>query len=273
MSDAPIAKRVLLRSSIVAKVAKVAQTADMSGKSLERRTLTMTEPQLTKPSPRRKPAREAAAPMHAYEVKGGYSAALPKVRLPEGAAVAIIPSSPAVAEELERSPNLARTSWVVNGDHMVVQRDRSLVFVSTKIGKSAFEPDARARALLRGVESAQADLRDAGGAFEMEEVRALLNDVSRQAIDKKIKDGSLLAIPGPSNRRRFPTAQFNDDGSVVEGLRAVQKALGYSSPWSVLNFLVNPLDDLGGDKPIDRLRGGDTAIVVEAARRAGVHAA
>lgn len=273
MSHLPTAERSALPSSKVAEVAKVAQTANISGRLLERRTPTLTEPQLNKPSPRRKAAPEAATALHAFEVKGGYGAALPKVRLPEGAAVAIIPSSRAVEQELEKSPNLARTSWVVNGDHMVVQRDRALVFVSTKISKSAFEPDARARALLRGVEYAQADLRDAGGAYEMDEIRALLHDVSRQAIDKKVKEGSLLAVPGPSNRRRFPTLQFNDDGTVVPGLQAVQQALGYSSPWSVLNFLVTPHDALGGDKPIDRMRAGDTAMAVEAARRTGVHGA
>jgi hypothetical protein len=141
------------------------------------------------------------------------------------------------------------------------------------IDVSAFEPDARARAILRGLEFAQADLRAAGGAFDIDQVRRLLHGVSRQAVDKRVNEGSLLAVPGPSNRRRFPAAQFTDDGSVVEGLKAVRDTLGYTSPWALLNFLVNPQDELGGDKPIDRLRAGEVESVVASALRVGVQGA
>jgi hypothetical protein len=141
------------------------------------------------------------------------------------------------------------------------------------IESSAFEPNARAKAILRGVEYAHADLRDAGGAFDMDQVRGLLHGVSRQAVDKRVKDGSLLAVPGPSNRRRFPVIQFTEDGAVVEGLKAVRDTLGYASPWAVLNFLVNPNDTLGGDRPIDRLRAGDVETVVASAARVGVQGA
>ncbi len=141
------------------------------------------------------------------------------------------------------------------------------------VGRAAFEPDARARAVLRGVEYARADLRDAGGAYDVEQVRSLLHDVSRQAIDKRVKDGSLLAVPGPSNRRRFPTVQFRDDGAVIEGLKEVQETLGYSSPWAVLNFLVNRDDGLNDERPIDALRRGEVNRVLESARRIGVQGA
>jgi hypothetical protein len=100
-----------------------------------------------------------------------------------------------------------------------------------------------------------------------------LNGVSRQAVDKRVADGSLLAVPGPQGRRRFPTLQFNDDGSLVEGLKAVRQALGFSSPWAVLNFLVNPNDALGGRKPIEVLRRGQVNLVVDAARSVGVQGA
>ncbi len=147
-------------------------------------------------------------------------------------------------------------------------------FVDTAdVSRSAYEPDARARAILRGVEYARADLRDAGGAYNVEQVRALLNGVSRQAVDKRVKEGSLLAVPGPSNRRHFPTMQFQDDGSVIEGLAEVQDALGYTSPWAVLNFLVNPNDALGDARPIDVMRRGDLSRVLEAAHRIGVQGA
>ncbi len=137
------------------------------------------------------------------------------------------------------------------------------------VDKSAFEPDARARALLRGVKIAQEDLRNAGGAYDLEEVRTLMRGVSRQRIDRRVREGTLLAVPGPSNRRRYPTVQFNRDGTVVAGLKEVCDALPTKNPWSVLNFLVSPESRLDGRKPIDLLKTGEVEIVVKAARRMG----
>ncbi len=153
------------------------------------------------------------------------------------------------------------------------QHRRTTPASAAAIDMTAFEPEARARAILRGLEFAQADLRAAGGAFDIEQVRRLLHGVSRQAVDKRVNEGSLLAVPGPSNRRRFPAAQFMDDGAVVDGLKAVRETLGYTSPWALLNFLVNPQDGLGGDRPIDRLRTGDVRSVVASAARVGVQGA
>ena len=122
---------------------------------------------------------------------------------------------------------------------------------------------------LEGIEIAEADLKEAGGAFDLEEVRKLLHGVSRQAVEKRVKDGSLLAVPGPSNRRRYPTMQFARDG-LVSGLKEVQEALPTRNPWAVLNFFIRPDDRLDGRTPIDVLRQGDVDLVVAAARGVGV---
>lgn len=83
-----------------------------------------------------------------------------------------------------------------------------------------------------------------------------------------MQDGSLLAVPGPGNLRSFPTLQFNADGTVVEGLKHVRKALAQNDPWAVLNFLAQPDERLNGRKPIDLLRAGEIELVVDAAQRA-----
>lgn len=142
-----------------------------------------------------------------------------------------------------------------------------------QIGAEAFAPDARARAILRGKLYARRDLEASGGAYDTAQVRALLNDVTRQAVDKRVSEGSLLAVPGPRGARRFPTAQFDRHGGVVRGLREVKQALGYESPWAVLNFLVNGNDHLGGRRPIDALHGGEVGPVVAAAASVGVQGA
>lgn len=137
------------------------------------------------------------------------------------------------------------------------------------IDAAAFQPDARARALLRGLQIAADDLRASGGAFDLKQVQTVLHGVSRQRVDKMVRDGSLLAVPGPSNRRHYPTVQFQADGSVVPGLKAVHAALPTQNPWAVLNFLVQPDDRLGGRAPIALLKAGDVAAVVDAARAMG----
>ena len=139
---------------------------------------------------------------------------------------------------------------------------------SPEIAASSYAPGPRARALLRGVEIAQSDLEEAGGAFDLEQVQALLHGVSRQAVEKRVKEGSLLAVPGPSNRRRYPALQFTRDG-VVAGLKDVQAALPTRNPWAVLNFLVRPDDRLERRSPIECLRQGEIAPVVAAARSMG----
>jgi hypothetical protein len=236
----------------------------------------MAQPQNTRTSSaaatRAKPARQ---PLHAYEVKGDAAKVLAELTLPQGASVAIIPSSPTVEAKLMK---LAPGRFARYGEVWRDKPQRPADRLTTQetpaaVDASAFEPDARARAVLRGLEYAREDLRDAGGAYDLDQVRAVLNGVSRQAITKRVKDGSLLAVPGPNGKRSYPTFQFTGEGTVVSGLKAVLDAFPSRNPWMVLNFLVNPQDGLGDRKPIDLLRAGDVDAVVSAARRIGVQGA
>ena len=130
-----------------------------------------------------------------------------------------------------------------------------------------YQPGAKARALLRGIEIARQDLRESGGAFDLAQVTALLG-ISRQAVDKKVKDDALLAVPGPNGQRRYPVVQFTQEG-VVQGLKQTFAALPGASGWFRLNFLVNPEPRLGNVRPIELLQKGQVDIVVEAARHQG----
>lgn len=134
---------------------------------------------------------------------------------------------------------------------------------------AAYEPDARARAILRGKDMAKADLEAAGGTYRVEEVRKLLNSISRQAVHKKVQEGHLLTVPGPGDDLRYPTAQFMGDGTVVPGLKAVQEALPTKNRWAILNYFVQPDSLLNGRKPLDLLKEGQVDLVVESARRYG----
>jgi hypothetical protein len=137
---------------------------------------------------------------------------------------------------------------------------------SSSIMASDSDLGARARAILRGIDLAEADLRASGGAYDLDQVRKVMRGISRQAIDRQVKEGRLLAVPGQGARRRYPTLQFNHGGGAVEGLKAVMDALPTRNAWAILNFLANPQDLLGGAKPIDRLRAGRLDEVLAAAR-------
>jgi hypothetical protein len=135
-----------------------------------------------------------------------------------------------------------------------------------QLDKAAFELSARSRALLRGRQIAEADLRASGGAYELQAVLTMMGGVSRRSIERHLRQDRLLAVPGPGDRRRFPVVQFQSDGTVVNGLQAVRAALPTRNPWAVLNFLIQPDDRLAGRRPIDVLKAGGVAEVVEAAR-------
>jgi hypothetical protein len=223
-----------------------------------------------------KPKSSALSEVHPYKVVGDPAQILTEMKkLPDGVTVAFIPSDAAVERKLlqlgsGRLQRFGRFLVESQARPAVRKRFRSSQAVKKPVmDKTAFEPSSRAKALLKGVQIAQDDLKDSGGAYDLEQVRSLLNGISRQMIDRKVREGSLLAVPGPSNRRAYPTVQFNRDGTVVPGLKAVYDALPTGNPWAVLNFLVRPDPRLSGRKPIDLLKSGDVDLAVEAARRAG----
>ena len=194
-----------------------------------------------------------------FMLSGDPSTAFGGLELPADAEVAIVSSKRESIKRIKR----------IGGSFAAVRKVYAKPASEPVVNKEAFKPDARSQAIIEGVRIAQEDLRSAGGAYDLDQVRGLLRGISRQAVSKKVLDGSLLAVPGPSNRQSFPTLQFNRDGTMVQGLGAVREALPTRNPWTVLNFLANPDDRLGGRKPIDVLRSGDVDTVVEAARRMG----
>ena len=136
--------------------------------------------------------------------------------------------------------------------------------IDLAIDASAYEPSAKARALLRGVEQVQTVLRETGGAYSLDQVQALLG-ITRQAVDKKVKEGALLAVPGPSGRRQYPVIQFTQSGGALPGLRDIIAKLPMNNPFSVLIFLASPLDLLDDKKPVDLLKAGEVDLVKRAA--------
>ena len=131
--------------------------------------------------------------------------------------------------------------------------------------KTVIRRDTRSRALLRRKEITQHKIETVGGAFTLGQVCQVMGCVSRQAIERRVREGRLLAVPGPSNRRVYPAVQFGSDGEVVPGIKEVLHALPMVNHWEVLKFLVTSDISLGNRKPIDLLREGSIEPVVQSA--------
>lgn len=169
--------------------------------------------------------------------------------------------------------NIDDTLFVVAAKHLTHAEPSQSKIVKAGRSIALRGPLAKGLALLKGRERVNALLSEAGGTFDQEQVQTMLYGISRQAIDKRVREGSLLAVPGPNGARRYPVCQFQSDGSLVKGLKDVHAALPVRGPWSAFLFLMQPHSDLGGQKPLDLLRHGKIGEVVEAAKRLGVQGA
>ena len=123
---------------------------------------------------------------------------------------------------------------------------------------------ARARAAQR-----MADLLAAeGGPLGVEDVSAVLR-ITRAAVDKRRRAGTLIGVDDGGRAVLYPSWQFRDTGS-LPGLDDVLRALDIRDPWMRIEFFLSPDPDIGG-RPLDVLRDGRKAEVIAAAKRYGRH--
>jgi hypothetical protein len=122
------------------------------------------------------------------------------------------------------------------------------------IGSAVAEIDPDAIDLVREIEHRADIVRRAGGMLSAEDVGKLLN-ISRQAVDKRRRSGTLLALRQGGDWL-YPRAQFHEH-EVIPDLAIVIRGLEVSGPWVTLEFLVTEDDVLGDLSPrAALLRGG-----------------
>jgi len=136
---------------------------------------------------------------------------------------------------------------------------------SEVVGSAVTELDPLAPTLARGVEHRRTLLTLAGGAVSADEAGQILR-ITRQAVDKRRRAGTLLAVREGSDWR-YPACQF-DNGEVVSGIPDVVVGFGSSSPWVVLDFLLAPDTVLAGRSPLAALKAGDREPVLRLVRAA-----
>ncbi len=107
----------------------------------------------------------------------------------------------------------------------------------------------------------------AGPFFDSDGVRALLGDITKQAVSDRVRRHRLLGLRTGSGRLVYPTFQF-DGRRVVPGL---PEALTVIAPddtegWYVASWFTTSDAALGDRSPIEALRQGDLRAVLPAAR-------
>jgi hypothetical protein len=121
------------------------------------------------------------------------------------------------------------------------------------IGSAVAEIDPGAVDLAREIEHRTDVVRRAGGMLSAEAVGKLLN-ISRQAVDKRRRNETLLAIRQGGDWQ-YPRAQFHEH-EVIPALADVVRGLKESGPWVTLEFLITEDDVLGDISPRAALLSG-----------------
>lgn len=130
------------------------------------------------------------------------------------------------------------------------------------------ELDPLASLIARGAEQKLDLLKQAGGGLSASDVARLLR-ISRQAVDKRRREGKLLAVPRGSDYA-YPACQFEDDRP-VSGLPDLLAARTVDHPWATLAFLMTPDEELGCS-PLKALQQHDPKLKERALRAARVAA-
>lgn len=135
-----------------------------------------------------------------------------------------------------------------------------------------FAPDdPLAAARLKGHQVKHELLYEDAAPLTSPEVAELLH-ISRQAVDKRRRNGKLLGVSLGRRGYLYPAEQFTD-GRTVSGLDKVLTALQAYSAWTQLMFLKTGDARLEDKTPLDCLRTGRIEDVVRVAESYGKHSA
>lgn len=125
------------------------------------------------------------------------------------------------------------------------------------------QEDPLARARLRGIRAKQRLLNAEGGVVSGQEFADLVG-VSRQAIDKRRRNGTLIGLSLGKKGYYYPVWQVD-----TEGLKPVLAELRHYGPWTQAAFMLTRNRWLGGETPLMMLRRGEHEAVLTAASMYG----
>ena len=131
--------------------------------------------------------------------------------------------------------------------------------------------DPMAAARLRGLRERARLLEAEGGAARVGDVADLLH-LTRQAVNRRRQQGTLLALSAGRHGFLYPVWQFREGGT-LPGLERVLRAMMHLDPWMQQAFMLGRSRRLCGRRPLDVLRSGETAVLAAAAEAFGEHGA
>jgi hypothetical protein len=123
---------------------------------------------------------------------------------------------------------------------------------------------AKARAAQRMSELLGAE----GGPIGVEEVAQRLR-MTRAGVDKRRRNGTLIAVANGSRPSLYPVWQLTETG-VLPGLEDALRVIGVKDPWMQIQFFLARDPELEMS-PLEALRIGRRNDVVSAAKRFGRH--
>jgi hypothetical protein len=128
-----------------------------------------------------------------------------------------------------------------------------------------------APAFIRGIEAKRKLIEEHGGTLTAEKAAEILG-ITRQAVDKRRRAGTLIGLTTGRYGYRYPIWQFTQSGAVV-GLEDVLTALASHDEWMQAAFLISKNPRLSGRTPIEMLKAGKLEKVLDAAQVYGEHGA
>jgi len=118
----------------------------------------------------------------------------------------------------------------------------------------------------RGIVMKSRLIKESGGALNATKAAQILG-ISRQAVEKRISKGQLLAVK-IDGVRMLPAFQFQDT-DVISGWQKVLEAFTIDDAWMQVSFMLSQNPGLQGKRPVDVLKDGDKESVIRTARAYG----
>lgn len=135
---------------------------------------------------------------------------------------------------------------------------------------AALEAGPLAPARLRGLRARERMLNAEGGTATAEEVARILQ-ITRQAVDKRRRNGKLIGLSIGRRGYAYPVWQFAPEGGTLPGLEDVLADLRDHDPLMQAAFMLNPNLRLDERTALQALREGDLQQVQRAAKAYGEH--
>jgi hypothetical protein len=142
----------------------------------------------------------------------------------------------------------------------LVSREAAAVEVASSVQDPLRAAKARAARTMSDLLSSE------GGTLGVEEVAKRLR-ITRAAVDKRRRAGTLIGIDDGGRAVLYPAWQFTPTG-LLPGLDDALRAIGVADPWMRIQFFLANEPDLAA-RPVDALRQGRKVEVVQAAKRFG----